>query len=354
MRRALRLAARGRGLTSPNPMVGATVIAADGTIVGDGWHQRAGTPHAEVHALDQAGARSRGATLVCTLEPCCHQGRTGPCVERIIAAGITHVVAATEDPNPLVAGGGFRRLEQAGVRVTVGVGADAARQLNRAFITVMREGRPWVIFKAGVSIDGMIAAAPGRRTQITSPPATAQTQRLRAEVDALAVGSGTVLVDDPLLTARDVYRSRALVRAVFDRRLRTPPSSRLFSTGRHGPVILLVEAASLRLAGPQVSALEGAGAQVEATDGTLAGGFRRLAELGVQSVLLEGGARLQQAAWDAGMIDEVRLFVAPEPIGPGGVPLFPDGGPSISALSDVRTVPTGPDVLITGYVHRPH
>jgi diaminohydroxyphosphoribosylaminopyrimidine deaminase/5-amino-6-(5-phosphoribosylamino)uracil reductase len=350
MDRALRLAARGRGCTSPNPMVGATVIVPDGTIVGDGWHQLAGTPHAEVHALDQAGARAAGATLVCTLEPCCHQGRTGPCVDRIIAAGVSHVVAATEDPNPLVAGGGFRRLEQAGVRVTVGVGAAAARQLNRAFMTVMRDGRPWVILKAGVSLDGMIAEGPGRRTQITSAAAMRLVQRLRAEVDAIAVGSDTVLVDDPLLTVRDVYRARPLVRAIFDRRLRTPPASRLFGTRTQGPIIVLT------LSSPEqpAAALEAAGARVECTDGTLPGGLRRLAELGVQSVLLEGGARLQQSAWDAGMIDEVRLFVAPEPIGPGGVPLFPDGGPSFSALSDVRTVPTGPDVLITGYVHRPH
>ena len=236
MARALRLAARGCGRTSPNPMVGATVVAGDGTIVGDGWHQRAGTPHAEVHALDQAGDRANGATLVCTLEPCCHHGRTGPCVDRIIAAGIAHVVAATEDPNPRVAGGGFRRLRDAGIQVTVGVGADAARRLNRPFMTVMRTGRPWVILKSGTSVDGMIAPAPGTRLQITSAASMRLVQRLRAEVDAVAVGSGTVLVDDPLLTVRDVYRERPLVRAVFDRRLRMPPSARLLRTtsGRPG------------------------------------------------------------------------------------------------------------------------
>jgi diaminohydroxyphosphoribosylaminopyrimidine deaminase / 5-amino-6-(5-phosphoribosylamino)uracil reductase len=238
MARALRLAARGLGRTSPNPMVGATIVAADGTIVGDGWHERAGTPHAEVHALEQAGDRAAGATLVCTLEPCCHHGRTGPCADRIIAARISRVVAATEDPNPLVSGAGFRRLRAAGLEVTVGIQADDARSLNRAFMTAMRLARPWVILKAGVSADGMIAAATGIRTQITSHESMLRAQRLRAEVDAVAVGSETVLVDDPLLTVRDVYRERPLVRVIFDRRLRTPPSARVFHTAAQGPVIV--------------------------------------------------------------------------------------------------------------------
>jgi diaminohydroxyphosphoribosylaminopyrimidine deaminase / 5-amino-6-(5-phosphoribosylamino)uracil reductase len=351
MARALRLAARGRGRTSPNPMVGATVVAGDGAIVGDGWHQRAGMPHAEVHALDQAGDRTSGATLVCTLEPCCHHGRTGPCVDRIISAGIAHVIAATEDPNPRVAGGGFRRLRDAGIQVTVGVGADAARRLNRAFMTVVRHGRPWVILKAGVSVDGMIAAVPGVRTQITSRESMRLVQRFRAEVDAIAVGSETVLVDDPLLTVRDVYRYRPLVRAVFDRRLRTPPSARVFRTTAQGPVVVL--------GGPSADdaaarALETAGARVESIGGTLESGLRRLAELGVQSVLLEGGALLHQAALEAGMIDEVRLFVAPEAVGPSGVPFSAGLGSSIPDLSELKTVSVGADVLITGYVHRPH
>jgi diaminohydroxyphosphoribosylaminopyrimidine deaminase / 5-amino-6-(5-phosphoribosylamino)uracil reductase len=352
MARALRLAARGRGRTSPNPMVGATVVAGDGSIVGDGWHQRAGTPHAEVHALDQAGARAAGATLVCTLEPCRHHGRTGPCVDRIIAARIAHVVAATEDPNPLVAGGGFRRLREAGIRVTVGVGADAALRLNRAFMTAMRSGRPWIILKAGVSADGMMASARGARTQITSLASMRLVQRLRAEVDAIAVGSETVLVDDPVLTVREVYRERPLVRAIFDRRLRTPPSARLFQTTAHGPVVVLGGAPEVN--NEAARALETAGARVESIDGTLEEGFRRLGQLGVQSVLLEGGARLQQAAWEAGMIDEVRLFVAPETLGPDGVPLANARGLSIPALSNLKIVVVGPDVLITGYVHRPH
>jgi diaminohydroxyphosphoribosylaminopyrimidine deaminase/5-amino-6-(5-phosphoribosylamino)uracil reductase len=352
MARALRLAARGRGRTSPNPMVGATVVTSDGTIVGDGWHQRAGTPHAEVHALDHAGDKAAGATLVCTLEPCCHHGRTGPCVDRIIAAGISHVVAATEDPNPLVAGGGFRRLRDAGIRVTIGVGADAARRLNRAFMTAVQDRRPWVILKAATSVDGMIAPAPGRRMQITSPASMNLVQRLRAEVDAIAVGSETVLVDDPLLTVRDVYRERPLLRAVFDRRLRTPPAARLFGTAAQGPVVVLGSAATAHSDAARV--LETAGARVESMGETVESGLRRLAALGVQSVLLEGGPRLQHAAWEAGMIDEVRLFVAPEPLGLAGVPLSGNDGISIAALGELTTVTVGPDVFITGYVHRPH
>jgi diaminohydroxyphosphoribosylaminopyrimidine deaminase/5-amino-6-(5-phosphoribosylamino)uracil reductase len=352
MARALRLAARGRGRTSPNPMVGATVITSEGTIVGDGWHRRAGTPHAEAHALDLAGERAAGATLVCTLEPCCHYGRTGPCVDRIISAGITHVVAATEDPNPLVAGGGFRRLRDAGIQITIGVGADAARRLNRPFMTAMREGRPWVILKAAVSSDGMITAAPGTRTQITSRESMNLVQRLRAEVDAVAVGSGTVLVDDPLLTVRDVYRERPLVRAILDRRLRTPPAARIFRTIDQGPIVVLGSGSGAP--GDAASVLETAGARVESTGGALEAAFHRLAALGVQSVLLEGGPTVQQAAWEAGMIDEVQLFVAPAALGPSGVPFSGGHGLSIPALSELKTVSIGPDVLITGYVHRPY
>jgi diaminohydroxyphosphoribosylaminopyrimidine deaminase / 5-amino-6-(5-phosphoribosylamino)uracil reductase len=353
MRRALRLAARGRGATSPNPMVGASVVASDGPIVGDGWHQRAGTSHAEVHALDAAGARARGALLVCTLEPCAHHGRTGPCVERIVEAGIARVVAATEDPNPLVAGRGFRYLQAHGIDVAVGVEAAAARRLNAPFSAAMRDARPWVILKAGVSLDGMIARAPGERTDITSPESRRAADRVRAEVDAVAVGIGTVLADDPWLTVRDVYRSRPFTRAVFDRQLRTPLNARLLTTLKQGPVVVLADARAQATHGDEAHALTVAGVQVAWTDGTLADGLRWLGGIGVQSLLLEGGARIHRAAWEAGMIDEVHLFVAPSSIGPGGVP-FADGAVPISELTDVRPRVVGPDVLITGYVYRPH
>jgi diaminohydroxyphosphoribosylaminopyrimidine deaminase/5-amino-6-(5-phosphoribosylamino)uracil reductase len=354
MRRALRLAERGRGQTSPNPMVGAIVVLPDGTIVGDGYHEQAGTPHAEVHALNEAGGRARDARLICTLEPCSHHGRTGPCVERIVAAGIKEVIAAVEDPNPRVAGGGFRYLESHGVSVTVGVEAGRARQLNAPFFTAIQQGRPFVIAKAAVSVDGYVAAAPGQSTAISSPASLRKVQQLRAEVDAIAVGVGTLLVDDPRLTVRDVYRPRPFVRAVFDRRLRTPPTARVFRTLDSGPVHVFCDAAQAETRAEQVSALERAGACIERTDGTLEAAFRRLAALGVLTVLLEGGPRIHQAAGEAGMIDEVRLFIAPTALGPGGVPMAEDARLSIPSLQSVHLAMVGRDLQVTGYVHRPH
>jgi diaminohydroxyphosphoribosylaminopyrimidine deaminase/5-amino-6-(5-phosphoribosylamino)uracil reductase len=353
LQRAFTLAERGRGQTSPNPMVGAVVAAPDGTILGEGFHRMAGTPHAEVHALDAAGVRARGAVLYCTLEPCCHTGRTGPCAERIVLAGITRVIAGATDPNPLVAGGGVAYLRAHGVEVETDVAPRQAARQNAAFFTFMRARRPFVIFKAAVSLDGRIAAAPGVRTRISGDEAARDTQRLRAEVDAIAVGAGTVLADDPLLTVRGVYRERPFVRAIFDRRLRTPPTARLFGTAAEGPIILLTGAAALRESASRAGDLRAAGARLEALqDASIAGAFRRLGELGVTSLLLEGGAALSAAAWDAGMIDRVRLYVAPTPLGRDGVPLL-DGRPLATAdLYDRRVEPCGDDVLIEGDVHR--
>ena len=220
MRRALEHARRGLGRTTPNPVVGACVVTPEGVVVGDGAHERAGEAHAEIHALDEAGDRARGATMYCTLEPCAHTGRTGPCTERILAAGIARVVAAMEDPDPPGAGPRSRAPADQGVSVEVGVERDAATRLNQPFVTAMTQGRPFVILKAATSLDGRIAAAAGVRTPLTSRAAVRHAHAVRAEVDAVAVGSETVLVDDPLLTAREVYRERPLTRVVFDRRLR--------------------------------------------------------------------------------------------------------------------------------------
>ena len=247
---ALRLAARGRGLTSPNPMVGAVVVTPDGVVVGSGYHARAGAPHAEVNALAAAGARARGATLYCSLEPCCHTGRTGPCTERIVGAGISRVVAAMADPHLLVRGGGFRFLREHDVEVVVGVRAAEATRLNEAFLTVVRYRRPFVTMKIALSLDGRIAAAPGVRTQLTSERAVCAVHRLRAEVDAVVVGVGTVLTDDPLLTVRGIHRQRPLTRVVLDRRLRTPVDARLLSTHATGSIVI-------------VTTTEGAGAEPE-------------------------------------------------------------------------------------------
>lgn len=354
MRRALQLAARGRGRTSPNPMVGATIVGADGTILGDGWHQQAGTPHAEIHALSAAGTRARGAMLLCTLEPCCHHGRTGPCADAIIDAGISRVVAAVEDPNPDVAGKGLARLREHGVQVICGVERDASVRLNAAFFMTMRQARPWVIVKAGVSADGRVAAAPGIRTAITSPAAMRRSQRLRAEVDAIAVGVETVLIDDPLLTVREVFRPRPLVRVVLDRRLRTPPGARLLKTPDAGPVVIATTQRAADEDAARAGRLTAAGAVLLVTDGTVPAVLQALAAQGVQSVLVEGGPRVHSAFADAGMIDEVQLFVAPDVFLPDGVPMAAVPGLSVPALDQLHVEPVGNDVLVRGYVHRPH
>lgn len=354
MRRALTLAERGLGRTTPNPVVGACVVTDEGVVVGQGAHERAGEPHAEVHALEQAGAKARGATLYCTLEPCNHTGRTGPCTERILAAGIRRVVAAVEDPNPLVGGRGFARLRDAGLEVDVGVGLRAAARLNQPFFTTIRRGRPFVILKAATSLDGCIAAAPGQRTLLTSAPANRRAQYVRASVDAIAVGSGTVLVDDPLLTARDVYRERPLTRVIFDRRLRTPENARVFSTRAAGPVIILTSPAAIASRPHHAAALDRAGAALVPVESAgLTPMVQRLVSFDVHSVLLEGGAAVHAAAWDERLVDSVHLYVTPLALGSSGVRLLPGRAFSPASLVDVRVIPHGPDVVIEGYVHRP-
>ena len=354
MDRALECARRGLGRTTPNPIVGACIVSDEGVVVGQGSHERAGEPHAEVHALDEAGAAAQGATLYCTLEPCSHHGRTGPCTERIIAAGIRRVVAAMEDPFPQVNGRGFARLRACGIDVVVGVGRDVAARLNQPFLTSVRDGRPFVIIKAAASIDGRISAAPGARTQITSAEAVRRAQYDRAWVDAIGVGSETILADDPRLTAREVYRERPLARVIFDRRLRTPPAARIFSTGSAGPIFVVTTAAMLREAGACAAALERAGAVIVAPDsGGIGAALRELPGRDIQSIVIEGGAALHAAVWDARLVDYVQLFVAPVALGEQGVPLD-NRAFSTFALFDRRVELLGPDVMIEGYVHRPH
>jgi diaminohydroxyphosphoribosylaminopyrimidine deaminase/5-amino-6-(5-phosphoribosylamino)uracil reductase len=353
MERALFLAARGRGRTSPNPMVGAVVVDPEGIIVGWGFHARAGEPHAEIHALEMAGARARGATLYCTLEPCSHWGRTGPCAPRVVEAGIRRVVAAMRDPDPRVSGRGFALLKSHGIALDVGVGAGPAAELNRAYVTRTCLNRPFVTLKAAISTDGYVAAAPGRRTQLTSRGANRHAHRIRAEVDAIAVGSGTVLCDDPWLTVREVHRARPFTRVLFDRSLVTPPSARVLSTLDAGPVIIVTSAEAAVTA--RAAPLRRAGAEIEpVSPPTLQAALERLGERGVSSVLLEGGPRLHRAAWDEAVVDYVQLYVTPSLCGPQGV-RFLDGRLLLTAaLMDRRTRSLGPDVLIEGYVHRPH
>jgi diaminohydroxyphosphoribosylaminopyrimidine deaminase/5-amino-6-(5-phosphoribosylamino)uracil reductase len=353
MDRALFLAGRGRGKTSPNPMVGAVVVSPDGIVVGSGFHERAGEAHAEVRALEMAGDRAKGATLYCTLEPCSHVGRTGPCAVRIVEAGVTRVVGSIADPNPLVSGRGFAYLRAHGVAVDVGLGAEAAATLNQPFLTLMREGRPFVVMKAAVSLDGCMAAAPGVRTMLTSAPANRHAHAVRAEVDAIGVGVGTVLADDPLLTARGPHRERPLVRVIFDRTLRTSPHARVLSTRAAGPVIIVTTERGASRAQAR-RRLEDAGADIDVSEGPeLASALRRLGARQVGSLLLEGGATLHRAAWTEQVVDFVRLYVSPKILGPSAV-RFLNGCTFYSTELHHRIVePLGPDVLIEGYVHRP-
>jgi diaminohydroxyphosphoribosylaminopyrimidine deaminase/5-amino-6-(5-phosphoribosylamino)uracil reductase len=338
-------------------MVGAVVVDAEGVVVGRGAHEFAGGPHAEVHALGQAGDRARGATLYCTLEPCCHTGRTGPCAPLVAAAGIRRVVVAVEDPNPLVAGRGLSHLRERGIAVDVGVLGEAAARLNAPFFTVMRQRRPFVTMKAALSRDRAVSAGPGVRTPLTGPAANRLIHRDRAEVDAIGIGSGTLLADDPLLTARGAYRSRPLVRVVFDRSLRTPPDARILSTLDAGPIIVMSTTRRDSAARHRAELLESAGARVElvgdeAADGFVAGALGALARLGVTSLTLEGGPTLHAAAWAAGLVDRVQIYTTPVTLGAGALPWLPSAAVDLDRLIDRRSVVLGDDVMVEGYVHR--
>jgi diaminohydroxyphosphoribosylaminopyrimidine deaminase/5-amino-6-(5-phosphoribosylamino)uracil reductase len=352
MHRALDLAERGRGTTSPNPLVGAVIVRRDGTIVGQGYHERAGGPHAEVRALDEAGDLARGASLFCTLEPCCHVGRTGPCVERVTAAGITRVVAATVDADPRVSGRGFDYLRQKGIEVSVGVGRERALRVNRAYFTFKTRHRPFVILKAATSLDNRVAANAGERTRISSDESLHHAHAVRAEVDAIAVGSGTVLADDPLLTARTVHRRRPLARILFDRRLRITPSARVFSTLDAGPVIIVTTPEALEQHPARAAELTRAGAELEPIrGGGVAETFSRLADRQIVSVLVEGGVTLHAAIWNAGLVDAVHLYLAPMMLGAQAVSWLDAETLSVAALVERQVAPLGSDVFMEGYVH---
>lgn len=354
MRKALRLAERGRGCTSPNPMVGALVVDREGVVVGRGAHEAAGGPHAEVGALREAGTRAAGATLYCTLEPCAHEGRTGPCAPLVADAGIARVVVATDDPNP-VAAGGNRVLRSRGIDVTTGVLEGEARRLNEAFFSVVIRRRPFVIMKVALSLDGRIAAGAGVRTAITGAAAARCVHRDRAEVDAVAVGSGTVLSDDPLLTARVAFRRRPLARIVYDRRLRIPTSARLFSTLDAGPVIIVTSVEAIGRASARAAALRAAGAEILAVDAerTIDASLEALAGLGLSSLIVEGGAALHNAFWDGGAVDRVQMYVADRVLGPAGMDWIEGPVMSSARTSARRARPIGNDVLLEAYVHRP-
>lgn len=335
MRRALELAARGRGHVSPNPLVGAVVVR-DGRIVGEGWHAEVGGPHAEVAALDAAGEAARGATMYVTLEPCRHHGRTPPCTEAIVEAGVGRVVYAASDPHPEAAGGA-EALRGAGVEV-VHAEADvtgAAVEQNAAFLWSATVDRPFVVLKLAQSIDGMIAAAPGRRTDLTGGPARELAHELRAEADAVLVGRGTVTADDPRLTARGALRPRVQpLRVVLDAAAKLSTGSALVGTMDEAPVLVFVAGgaspsrlAELRAAGVEICVVPQAGAGLLDPAAVL----EELHERGVRSLLVEGGARVAASFLDAGLVERFHQFVAPRVIGTGGVPAFGELAPTAGA-----------------------
>lgn len=325
MRRALELAERGWGHTAPNPMVGAVVVRG-GEIVGEGYHAVYGGPHAEVVALNHAGEKARGATLYVTLEPCMHTGKTPPCTEAVLAAGIRRVVAAVEDPNPM-ARGGAKRLRKAGVEVTLGVLQAEAREQNVIYFHGAEFYRPFVTLKLAVSREGAVADEARSPRWLTGEAARREVHRLRAGHDAIAVGLGTALADDPLLTVREARAPRKPpVRVVFSRGGKLSPTSRLAKSAREVPVVLM----AVRIDPELREALSEAGVTVlEVRD--LNDGLLELAARGIRSVLLEGGARIAGAALRADVVDRIVMFQTGVELGPDGLQAFAFAPPELAA-----------------------
>mgnify|MGYP002779406016 CR=1 FL=1 len=321
MRRAIELAGRGWGRVSPNPLVGAVVVK-DDRIIGEGWHREYGLPHAEVEALRAAGEEARGATLYVTLEPCSHRGKTGPCTEATIAAGIARVVYAVADPNPQ-AGGGGEVLQRAGLQVSAGIEEERARSLLGPFLRrfAPENKRPWLELKLAVSLDGRIADQAGLSVWITGEEARAEVHRLRAGHDAIAIGIGTALADNPLLTARgEIAPRKPPVRIVFDRDLRLPPQSKLASTAVEIPVWVL---AGEDPPPERRATLEALGVRILSAV-SLYDGMEMLAREGIGSVFCEGGGTLASALLNEDLVDRLSLFYAPLFLGSNGRAAFPD------------------------------
>jgi diaminohydroxyphosphoribosylaminopyrimidine deaminase/5-amino-6-(5-phosphoribosylamino)uracil reductase len=349
MRLALELAALGEGDVHPNPLVGAVVVSQD-RVVGRGYHRRFGGPHAEIFALDEAGNAASDATLYVTLEPCCHHGKTPPCTDRIIAAGVRRVVIAARDPNPEIDGGGIACLRGAGIEVIEGILSDEAERQNEIFFTFVRRRRPFVQLKLAVSLDGRIATKTGDSRWISSEASRTEGHRLRRKFMSVLVGVQTVLSDDPLLTVRHVVGPNP-VPVVLDRRGRCPPTARLL--GEHPSPIVATATADVE------QKLCSGGARIwRLSDGAGGIDLRRLladlAESGIDSVLIEGGGETAAAFLNAGLVDKVSLFIAPILIGGrGAVPAF--GGTGAERVSDalqlerVTTEWFGPDLLYSGY-----
>lgn len=359
MQRALDLARRAKGRTSPNPLVGA-VIVKDEKVIGEGYHQKAGTPHAEVHALNAAGENAKGATLYTSLEPCCHWGRTPPCAEALICAGIAQVYVAEIDPNPSVAGKGVRRLQNAGINVHIGILRQEASDLNEMYRKYIQTGKPFVILKTAMSLDGKIATASGESQWITSEASRQRGHEVRDTVDAILVGRGTVARDDPALTTRLQDREgQDAIRIVLDSHGRTRSDARIFNAGSEAGVIVAVTPE----APPEnVNTLEKAGAEVVTVPAAHGNQicFKNLMEIlgnrEITSILIEGGSHINASALAAGIVDKIMCFIAPKLIGGQSAP-GPIGGVGIQSLTDaanLRRMSVTPmpehDILIEGYL----
>ena len=312
MAQALRLAERGIFTTSPNPRVGC-VLVRGGIVVGEGWHERAGEPHAEVHALRSAGNRAQDATAYVTLEPCSHHGRTPPCADALIAAGVARVVVAVQDPNPQVSGQGIAKLRAAGIKVECGLMEAAARELNSGFFSRMTQGLPWIRSKIAMSLDGRTALANGESKWITGAAARRDVQNWRARSCAVLTGIGTVLADDPQLNVREMAITRQPVRAIVDSRLRLPLDAQLLQES--GVVVYTAtrdakKIAALEQAGARVAVLPDANSKTDAV-----AVLRDLATMGCNEVLVEAGSKLNGALMQAGLVDELVLYLAPNMLG---------------------------------------
>jgi diaminohydroxyphosphoribosylaminopyrimidine deaminase/5-amino-6-(5-phosphoribosylamino)uracil reductase len=355
MEQALTLARYAIGRTSPNPMVGAVIIR-DGRVVGQGWHRQAGTPHAEINALQQAGELARDASIYVTLEPCSHHGRTGPCVEALIAAGIRKVIIAMTDPNPLVAGQGIQKLRKAGIEVVEGVLASEAAKLNEIFIKWISTRMPFILLKSAMSLDGKIASYTGHSKWITGPDSRAYVHELRDVYDAILVGIGTVLADNPSLTTRLEYRGKNPIRVIVDSKARTPIESNVVADGLAKTIIAVTHEApqdkvdTLRACGVDVIVCESKGGGIN-----LSYLFKVLGEQQITSILIEGGVTINASILEENLVDKVNWFIAPKIIGGSGAP-GPIGGQGIAEVNnakvfeDVHIESIGEDILISAYM----
>lgn len=355
MKLAMQLAKRARGRTSPNPMVGA-VIVRDGEVVGRGFHRKAGTPHAEIHAIADAGEKSKGSTIYVNLEPCCHYGRTGPCVEAIVKAGISRVVMAMTDPNPKVSGKGKSFLEEHGIEVTSGILENEARKLNEVFIKYITTGRPFITLKTAMSLDGKIATSSGQSRWISSEKSRLMVHKIRDEVDAIMVGIGTVIRDNPSLTCRLTGgKGCDPIRIILDSQARIPLECKVLNQDSSARTILAVtnQASEEKIQQirqcAEVLVIPENNGKVD-----LLKLAQKLGEMEITSILLEGGAEVNASALKAKIVDKVMVFIAPKIIGGNNAP-GPIGGEGIQELSDafylkdISVESVGEDILVTGY-----